>query len=85
MELAAIAKTHFELLRMRVDIHELRIEGEIENIGGMAAAVENVAIGEAAPAFINNRSRTILRLLTNQNCWSGLRARRLADLSNRRC
>src|SRR5262249_48643934 len=47
VDLTAIAKTHFELLRMSVDVDELRIEREIENIGSMTAAVEHIAIGEA--------------------------------------
>ena len=47
VDLAAVTEAHFELGRVRVDVDELRIERQIQHVGGMAAVVQHVAVGEA--------------------------------------
>ncbi len=47
MDLTAVAETHLELLRMSVDVDELRVEREVENVGSVPATVQDVAIGDA--------------------------------------
>ena len=44
MNLAAVTETHFELGRMGVHVHELRIERQVEHISGMAAVIQHVPV-----------------------------------------
>ena len=44
VDLPHVAKTHLELLRMRVDVHPLGVEVEVDEIGGLPTVVEHVAI-----------------------------------------
>ena len=47
MNLTRIAKAHFQLGGMRVDIHHRRIEGQIQHIRRIAAVIQHIAIAEA--------------------------------------
>ncbi len=47
MDAAAIAEAQLELLRMRVHVHLQGIEREVEQPGGMPAAVAHVAVAKA--------------------------------------
>ncbi len=44
VNLPAVPESHFQLLRMRVDVDELRIEREVQDVGRVPATVENVPI-----------------------------------------
>ena len=46
MNLTTVTETDFQLRGMRVDVDELRIEGEIKNVGRVTAPVENIAISD---------------------------------------
>jgi hypothetical protein len=47
MQRAAVAKAHFGLLRMDVDVDATRIDRDPQRIGRLAVVVEHVAIGLA--------------------------------------
>ena len=46
VDLMAVAEADFELRGMRVDIDELRIERQMQHVGGVPAVVEHVAVAE---------------------------------------
>ena len=47
VDLPAVPEPHFELRRMRVHIHQLRVERQIQHVRRMAAAIEHIAIRDA--------------------------------------
>src|ERR1700747_1831718 len=47
VDLAAVTKAHFELLRVRIDVDQLRIEREIEDVRRVPAVIEHVTVGES--------------------------------------
>jgi len=46
MNLAAVTEAHFELGRVGVHVHELRIERQVEHIGGVSAVIQHVPVRE---------------------------------------
>ena len=46
VHLARIAESDFELRRVRVDIHQLRVEREVQGIGSVPPVVQNITVPE---------------------------------------
>ena len=90
VNLPAIPEAHFELRGMRIHVHELRIERQIQHVRGMPPAIEHIAIRQAhgihqqtiAHARVRSRTRTADRVVRARR-WAAQPSRVIETRSRR--